>query len=90
MEALTEIVTKNNESGWQKASASIQSAAKIITCKIDFLHEKVSRYLLNMHRNSLLSEEMNNADGEDFDDNDKNDNKGKAKKRKDVSFDYVK
>jgi len=80
------MIYKNNESGWPRASASIQSAAKILTCKIDNLHEQVCRYLHNMHRNSLLSTESNTADGESL--NDENE-RSKRKQRKEINFDYV-
>jgi hypothetical protein len=80
------MINKNNQSGWPRASASIQSAAKILTCKIDNLHEQVCRYLHNMHRNSLLIAESNTADGESLNEENK---RSKRKKRKEVNFDYV-
>ena len=74
IESVANLVTKNEETSWQKASASLDASAKIYGFRVDSVHSETFKILGGLNRN-----EKN--DNEDLIENNNIDKKEKEKKK---------
>ena len=58
---------KNEESAWQRASASLDATAKIYGYRVDSVHTETFKFLggLNRNKKDLNSKEQNDLEGQD-------------------------
>ena len=74
IESVANLVTKNEETSWQKASASLDASAKIYGFRVDSVHSETFKILGGLNRN-----EKN--DNEDLSENNNIEKKEKEKKK---------
>jgi condensin complex subunit 2 len=61
LENLPQLLKKNEESAWQKASASLDASAKIYGFRVDCVHSDTFRILSSLNRTDIKSQEEENA-----------------------------
>ena len=61
------MLVKNEESAWQKASASLDATAKIYGFRVDSVHSETFKFLggLNRNKKDLNLKESNNENNDD-------------------------
>ena len=74
LESISNLLNKNEETYWQKASASLDASAKIYGFRVDSVHSETFRFLGGLSRNEKSKEE-------DGGENEINDKKEKEKRR---------
>ena len=75
IESITNMINKNEESAWQKASASLDATAKIYGFRVDSVHTEAFKFLGGLNRNKD-NEKNNNIEIEnENDENKKKENK---------------
>ena len=77
IESITNMINKNEESSWQKASASLDATAKIYGFRVDCVHNEAFKFLGGLNRTNE-NEKINIVDIEN--ENDENENKKKENK----------
>lgn len=71
LESISNLLTKNEETAWQKASASLDASAKIYGFRVDSVHSETFKFLGGLSRNDN-KEDDNDEAGKDDDDNNNN------------------
>ena len=59
------MISKNEESSWQKASASLDATAKIYGFRVDSVHSETYKFLGGLNRNKKDSNLKNNDEMQD-------------------------
>ena len=59
------MISKNEESSWQKASASLDATAKIYGFRVDSVHSETYKFLGGLNRNKKDSNLKNNDEIQD-------------------------
>ncbi len=77
IESITNMISKNEESSWQKASASLDATAKIYGFRVDSVHSETYKFLGGLNRNKKDSNLKNDDIQEEADESKK---KGKIKR----------
>ena len=75
VESIANLLSKNEESSWQKASASLDVSAKVYGYRVDSVHSDTFRFLGGLNRNK----KDDNQKEEEIPDDQSQDNKKKAK-----------
>ncbi len=53
LESLPQLLNKNEETAWQKASASLDASAKIYGYRVDCVHSDTFRFLGGLNRTDI-------------------------------------
>ena len=82
IESITNMLGKNEESAWQRASASLDATAKIYGYRVDSVHTETFKFLggLNRNKKDLNSKEQNDLEGQDESDISKKRRQGRSVK----------
>ena len=64
IESLSNILNKNEEAAWQKASASLDVSAKVYGYRVDSVHSETYKFLGGLNRNKK-GEEIEKENGEE-------------------------
>ena len=69
IESITNMLGRNEESAWQRASASLDATAKIYGYRVDSVHTETFKFLggLNRNKKDLNAKEENDELGQDND-----------------------
>ena len=73
LESISNLLNKNEETYWQKASASLDASAKIYGFRVDSVHSETFKFLGGLSRNEKSNENNNEAGDLDSENNDKKD-----------------
>ena len=60
IESVANLVTKNEETSWQKASASLDASAKIYGFRVDSVHSETFKILGGLNRNERFDNNDDN------------------------------
>lgn len=80
LESISNLLNKNEETYWQKASASLDASAKIYGFRVDSVHSETFKFLGGLSRNEKTNEINNEAGDLDNENNDKKEKDKRANK----------
>ena len=72
IESLSNILNKNEESAWQRASASLDVSAKVYGYRVDSVHSETYKFLGGLNRNKKGEEQKENEEEKENEDEKKN------------------
>ena len=58
LESISNLLNKNEETYWQKASASLDASAKIYGFRVDSVHSETFKFLGGLSRNEKSNEKI--------------------------------
>lgn len=72
IQSLSNILNKNEESAWQRASASLDVSAKVYGYRVDSVHSETYKFLGGLNRNKKGEEQKENEEEKENEDEKKN------------------